>query len=151
MEISAQLQDKGIYYAYPLRKSQQYRSEFIQFMRVSCLITILLIATLQLLLAMPTHGQDMTVEKVTVTLKQQALTYAFKQIEEQTTLRFYYRKAEVAKLDKLNLVAGRRTIERTLLELLHNTNFSFRQVDQSILIETGRQLPNVKKGSTAGY
>ena len=144
MEISAKMQNKGTYYAYPLYKSQQYRSTFIHFMRVSCLTTALLIATLQLLLAIPTHGQDITVEKVTVTLKQQALTDAFKQIEEQTTLRFYYRKAEIAKLDKLNLVAARRTIERTLLELLHNTGFSFRQVDQSILIETGWQSPKVK-------
>jgi outer membrane receptor protein involved in Fe transport len=146
MEISAKMQDEGMYYARLFTKSQQYRVKFIQFMRVSFLITALLIATLQLLLAVPTHGQDMTVEKVTVTLKQQELTDALKQIEQQTTLRFFYRKAEIDKLDKLNLAPVRRTIERTLFELLHNTGFSFRQVDQKILIETNGQLPNAKIG-----
>jgi hypothetical protein len=133
MEISAIKQDEGMHYAHPFNKSQQYRLNFIQFMRVSFLITALLIATLQLLLAVPTHGQDMTVEKVTVRLKQQDLTDALKQIEQQTTLRFFYRKAEVDKLAKLNLAPERRTIERTLFELLHNTGFSFRQIDQNIL------------------
>jgi len=144
MEISAKMQDEGMYYARPFNKSQQYRLNFIQFMRVSFLITALLIATLQLLLAVPTHGQDMTVEKVTVRLKQQELTDAFKQIEQQTTLRFFYRKAEVGKLAKLNLAPASRTIERTLFELLQNTSFSFRQVDQNILIETSGQSSNVK-------
>jgi len=113
-------------------------------MRVSFLITAMLVATLQLLLTVPTHGQDMTVEKVTVSLKQQELKAAFKQIEQQTTLRFFYRNAEVDKLDKLNLAPARRTIERTLFELLHNTSFTFRQLDQNILIETNSQQQNIK-------
>lgn len=146
MEISAQKQDEGMYYARPFSKSQQYRLNFIRFMRVSFLVTFLLVTTLQLLFAVPTHGQDMTVEKVTVGLKQQELTDALKQIEQQTTLRFYYRKAEVDKIDKLNLAPVRRTIERTLFELLYNTGFSFRQIDQNILIETSGQLPNATIG-----
>ncbi len=146
MEISAKMQDEGMYYARPLSKSKQHQLNFKQFVRVSFLITALLITTLQLLLAVPIHGQDMTVEKVTVGLKQQELTDAFKQIEQQTTLRFFYRKAEIDKIDKLNLVPVRRTIERTLFELLHNTGFSFRQINQHILIETNGQLPNTNIG-----
>lgn len=144
MNISAQKQERGRYYAFTFTSIQQHRLNFIQFMRVSFLITALLIATLQLLLAVPTHGQDMTIEKVTVKLKQQELTDAFKQIEQQTSLRFFYRKAEVDKLAKLNLAPASRTIERTLFELLNNTRFSFRQVDQNILVEANRQSPNVK-------
>ncbi|CAM3741314.1 hypothetical protein MUGA111182_06375 [Mucilaginibacter galii] len=144
MNFSAQKQEPGWYYASGFTKSQQYQLFFLQFMRVSILITALLIATLQLLLAVPTHGQDMTVEKVTVSLNQQELTTALKQIEQQTTLRFFYRKAEVDKLDKLNLPPARRTIERTLFELLHNRGFSFRQLDQNILIETNSQPQNIQ-------
>ncbi|MES2278635.1 MAG: outer membrane beta-barrel protein [Bacteroidota bacterium] len=144
MNFSAQKQKRGSYYASVFTKLQQYKLNIKPFMRVSFLITALLISTLQLLLAVPTHGQDMTVEKVTVSLKQQELTNAFKQIEQQTTLRFFYRKAEVDKLAKLNLAPERRTIERTLFELLHNTSFTFRQIDQNILIETNGQSPNVK-------
>ncbi|RZK31487.1 MAG: hypothetical protein EOO61_17965, partial [Hymenobacter sp.] len=144
MNFSAQKQEPGRYYASIFTGLQQYKLNFLQFMRVSILITALLIATLQLLLAVPTHGQDMTVEKVTLSLKQQELTTAFKQIEQQTTLRFFYRKAEVDKLDKLNLAPARRTIERTLFELLHNTSFTFRQLDQNILIETNSQPQNIK-------
>jgi hypothetical protein len=144
MNFSAQKQEQGRYYASSFTKLQQYQLVLLQFMRVSILITALLIATLQLLLAVPTHGQDMTVERVTVSLKQQELTTAFKQIEQQTTLRFFFRKAEVDKLDKLSLLPARRTIERTLFELLQNTGFSFRQLDQNILIETNSQPQNIK-------
>ena len=142
MNFSAQKQEPGRYCASSFTKLQQYKLLLLQFMRVSILITALLIATLQLLLAVPTHGQDMTVEKVTVSLNQQELITAFKQIEQQTTLRFFYRKAEVDKLYKLSLPPARRTIERTLFELLYNTSFSFRQLDQNILIETNSQLQN---------
>ncbi len=142
MNFSAQKQEPGRYYAPSFTGLQQYKLTFLQFMRISILITVLLIATLQLLLAVPTHGQDMTVEKVTVSLKQQGLTTAFKQIEQQTNLRFFYRKAEVDKLANLSLPPARRTIERTLFELLHNTSFSFRQLDQNILIETNLQPQN---------
>jgi hypothetical protein len=144
MNFSAQKQEPGRYYASSFTKLQQYKLISLQFVRISILITALLIATLQLLQAVPTHGQDMTVEKVTVSLKQQELTTAFKQIEKQTTLRFFYRKAEVDKLDRLSLPPARRTIERTLFELLHNTTFSFRQLDQNILIETNSQPQNIQ-------
>jgi hypothetical protein len=144
MKFSAIMQDVGMYCARPWNKSRQYRLKFIQFMRFSFLISTFLITTIQLVLAVPTHGQDMTVEKVTVRLKQQAVTDAFKQIEQQTNLRFFYRKAEIDRLGKLNLTAARRTIERTLFELLQNTDFSFSQIDQKILIKRSGQLSNAK-------
>ncbi len=144
MIFSAQKQEQGSYYAFGFTKLQQYWLVFSQFMRVSFLTIALLIAAFQLLLAVPTHGQDMTVEKVTVSLNRQELITAFKQIEQQTSLRFFYRKADVDKLDNLSLPPARRTIERTLFELLRNSSFSFRQLDQNILIESNSQSQNVQ-------
>jgi hypothetical protein len=102
-----------------------------QLMRVSIVAVILLLTTFQLLFALPGNAQDMTVETVSVGLKNQPLEAAIRQIEQQTTLRFFYRKSEINTLNNLTLPIGRRTIEQTLYQLLQNTSFTFRQVDQN--------------------
>jgi hypothetical protein len=119
-----------------------------QLMRVSIIVTIILLTTVQLLLAFNVKGQDMTIEKVTVGLKGEPLEVAIKQIEHQTTLRFFYRKAEINMLNKLNLPVDSRTIEQTLYDLLQNTYFTFRQVDQNILIQVNDQSTMIKRKVT---
>lgn len=136
MNFSAQKQEQGHYCAQP--------KNIIQLMRISLLVIVLLSASFQLLFAGGLRAQDMSVEKVTVSLNHQELTSAFKQIEQQTTLRFFYRKAEVSKLNELSLSPARRTIEQTLFELLNNTGFTFRQIDQNILIERKVNSQNTK-------
>ncbi len=110
-----------------------------QLMRVSIIVAFIILTSLQLLLAGSVKAQDMTVEEVSVGLKDQSLETAIKQIEQQTTLRFFYRHSEINSLNNLTLPTIRRTIEQTLYALLQNTNFSFRQIDQNILIEVNPQ------------
>lgn len=110
-----------------------------QLMRVSVVVTLIIVTTFQVLLATSTKGQDMRIDKVTIGLRDENLAGGIKKIEQQTSLRFYYRKADIKTLTGLNLPVGTRTVEQTLKELLQNTFFSFRQIDGNILVERNSQ------------
>jgi len=110
-------------------------------MRISILITIIIITTLSELLALPVEGQNIAADKVYVGLKNESLETAIKKIEQQTSLRFFYRKKEIKSFTNLTLSPETRTIEQTLRELFQNTFFSFRQVDKNILISKSDSLP----------
>ena len=144
MIFSATMQEQGNLCALTSGNKFIYYPNIKQFMRISILLISIIIISFQLLFAASVKGQDMTVEKVVVGLKQESLEAAMKQIEQQTTLRFFYRKADVKALPALTLAADRRTIEQTLFELLQNTGFSFRQVDQNILIQAGKSSADSK-------
>jgi len=135
MNFSAKMQEWGNLCVHTCKKAFTYYPTIKQFMRISILVTTIVLITLQLLFAFPGKSQDITVEKVVIGLQQQSLESAIKQIEKQTTLRFFYRKAEIKAFSSMNFPLESRTVERTLYELLQNTSFSFRQIDQSILIE----------------
>lgn len=112
-------------------------------MRVSLIVTLITLTTIQLLPATSTRGQDMRTDSVTISMQEESLAAGLKKIEQQTSLRFYYRQADIQMLTGLNLPAGTRTIEKTLNELLQHTSFSFRQVDSKILLE--------RKNNQTGY
>ncbi|MGQ7856253.1 outer membrane beta-barrel protein [Pedobacter sp. WC2501] len=110
-----------------------------QLMRVSGIVVILLSTTFGVLIAKPGRGQDMSTEKVSIGLRYESLISGLEKIERQTSLRFFYRKADVKALKSLNLPFRVRTVQETLNELLHNTFFSFRQIDGNILLERNNQ------------
>lgn len=115
-------------------------------MRVSIIIFLFTLISLQFLMAVPVNGQKMSDHKVTFKLKDESLLSGIKKIEAQTKFRFYYRKSEVKEITDLNLSFSTRTVENTLYELLKNTDFSFRQIDNSILIEKRQQTGHMLKG-----
>lgn len=106
-----------------------------QLMRISGIVTIILLTTFQVLFATSGKGQSMVTEQVTIGLQHESLSTGLKKIEQQTPLRFYYRKADVKPLTNLSLPIASRTVQATLNELLRNTFFSFRQIDRNILLE----------------
>ncbi|QXU43285.1 outer membrane beta-barrel family protein [Pedobacter sp. D749] len=106
-----------------------------QLMRVSGIVIILLSTTVGVLHANSSKGQDMATEKVTIGLQYESLTTGLEKIEQQTSLRFFYRKADVKVIKSLSLPVRVRTVQETLNELLRNTFFSFRQIDGNILLE----------------
>ncbi len=134
MKISAMMRKTGALYAL-------LTGNFLirQLMRISGIVTIILLTTFQVLMATSGKGQDMRNDKVTIGLKDDDLVTALKRIEHQTSLRFYYRKADIKAINRLNMSVETRTIEQTLNELLNNTFFSFRQIDGNILIERSKQ------------
>ena len=141
MNISAIMRKPGVLYACTAGNKQNRSLLIRQLMRISILITIIIITTLSALLALPVEGQNMAADKVYVGLKNESLETAIKKIEQQTSLRFFYRKKEIKSFTNLTLSPETRTIEQTLHELFQNTFFSFRQVDKNILISKSDSLP----------
>ncbi|MBO9611411.1 MAG: TonB-dependent receptor [Dyadobacter sp.] len=104
-------------------------------MRISVIVTSIVLTIFQSLFATATRGQDMHSDMVTIGLRDESLASGLKKIEQQTSLRFYYRKAEIKSFANLTLPVATRTIEQTLQELLQDTFLSFRQIEGNILIE----------------
>jgi outer membrane receptor protein involved in Fe transport len=135
MNISAKMRKQGGLYT-RISGAIGLKKPFIfQLMRVSLVVTFIILSTFQLLLATTTKGQNMRSEMVTIGMQDESLASGLKKMEQQTPLRFYYRKAEIKSLTNLTLPVASRTIEQTLQELLQNTFLSFRQIEGNILIE----------------
>lgn len=144
MNFSAKLWKQG---ALCLVRILFHEQIFIWLMRVSLVISFFLITSFELLLAMSSKAQDISKDKVNISLRDESLVSGLKQIEQQTSLRFFYRKAELKKLPDLTLPPATRTVENALQLLLANTFLSFREVEGSILIEkSDLQTPYQIKG-----
>lgn len=139
MKISAKMRNMGLVYAYICHAIQSNKLFLIWVMRVSLFISFLLMISFQFIFAVPVHGQSMNSYEVSMQLKNESLLSGIKKIEAQTTLRFYYRKADISEVRNISLAKNTRTIEQTLTELLKNTDFSFRQIDNNILVEKRQQ------------
>ena len=139
MNISAKMRTPGGLYACLSGAIESNKPFIRQLMRLSVVVTLIILTTFQVLLATSTRGQNMHTDKVTIGLRDESLASGLKKIEQQTSLRFYYRKADIKMLTGLNLPLGTRTVEQTLQELLQNTFFTFRQIDGNILLETNDQ------------
>lgn len=143
MNFSASMQEPGnLYTTRLLFKNPLTRL----LMRISLIVTFTFISCINLLQASPARSQSMSTEKVTVGLKGESLKDAIRKIEQQTSLRFYYRNADIKNLTDISLPAETRTVEQILNEMLHPTFLSFRQIDNNILIEKPAQTPYQIKG-----
>ena len=108
-------------------------------MRISLIAILIVLTTTGLLLASTANGQSIQTDKVCVELKDESLVKGINKIEQQTSLRFYYRKSEIKEITNLNLSLQNRTIAQALQEMLKDTFFSFRQIDGHVLIERNKQ------------
>lgn len=144
MNFSAKLWKRG---ALCLVRILSHKQNFIWLMRVSLVVSFFLITSFELLLAMSSKAQNIYTDKVNINLQDESLLSGLKQIEDQTSLRFFYRKADLKKIPSLTLPPATRTVENALQLLLANTFLSFREVEGSILIEkSDLQTPYQIKG-----
>ncbi len=104
-------------------------------MHFKSLFPVIITAVVLLLQPLFGSGQSIATEKVTLSLKDENLAAAIKKIEQQSVFRFFYRDADIAPVNHLNLDNGTRTIEQTLSTVLQNTELSFRQMEHHILLE----------------
>ena len=127
------------------------KSIILKFMRISFAVIFITMLSVQLLSAAVSSAQDMHTEKVTIALKRESLETAIHKIEQQTALRFYYRKADIRHINNLYLPETASSVEQILQALLQNTFISFRQVDQNILLQKNQfQIPYEIKGRVVG-
>jgi len=138
MKISAKRRNAETFFV-PIKITTKHLNIIRQIMRVSLFVFVLILSSLQVLLAVSVKGQDMATQKVSVKLNNENLESAFVQIEKQSGFIFYYRKEDVKFLNHLSLPANFRAIDETLSLLLQNTVLNYKQVDGHILIQRDEQ------------
>lgn len=146
MKNSAILWNMGTTCAYLARVLLLNRHFIIWLMRVSTVVFLFILISFQVLLAVPVSSQSMRDYKVSLKLEDESLLTGIKRIEEQSIFRFYYRKSEIKRITDLNIAFRTRTVENTLYELLKNTGFSFRQINNNILLKKQQQVAYMLKG-----
>ncbi|EHQ25214.1 SusC/RagA family TonB-linked outer membrane protein [Mucilaginibacter paludis] len=105
-----------------------------QIMRISLCTAILVITTLHLLLATSVSGQKVADVSVTISLENESFESAIKKIESATKFRFIYRDQDLKTFSKLNLPAEKRTVAQTLDLLFKNSAYTYKQLNNSIMI-----------------
>ncbi|HKZ68195.1 MAG TPA: carboxypeptidase-like regulatory domain-containing protein, partial [Chitinophagaceae bacterium] len=109
------------------------KSNLVLIMRVSFFMMSILAFSTQILLAKNTAGQSIEETFITLELKNESLTTAFKKIEKLTDYLFAYQRQQVDGY-KVSIERAKRSVSSTLQLLLKNTELSFRQVGNSIII-----------------
>ena len=110
------------------------KSNLVFIMRVSFLIIFLVAFSAQLLLAKNTAGQSADETFITLELKSVSLAAAFKKIEKLTDYLFAYQPRQVNSFADVSITKGTRSVAATLKLILVNTNLSYRQAGNSIII-----------------
>ncbi|MES3019288.1 MAG: SusC/RagA family TonB-linked outer membrane protein [Bacteroidota bacterium] len=118
-------------------------------MRIGFIFVAVLLTTAQLLLALPVSSQKISTVEVKLELKNETLLAAFKKIEQQTPFRFVYRKGDLMAIPAKSIRASTYTVEQALNLLLENTDFSYKQIDNNVLIGANDAQPAAKAESKA--
>ena len=132
------------------------KSNLVLIMRVSFLMISILAFSAQVLLAKNTSGQSIEETFITLELKNESLTTAFKKIEKLTDYLFAYQRQQVDGY-KVSIEKAKRSVSSTLELLLKNTDLSFRQVGNSIIIyqKNGKAIASfnneVEKSAAEGF
>lgn len=116
--------------------SSDRRKLIIQIMRIGFISIALLLISLQMLLALPAKSQKISSVEVKLELRNETLLSAFKKIEQQTSFRFVYRKGQLISIPSKNISESTYTVEQVLNMLLENTDLSYKQVDNNVLIQS---------------
>ena len=103
-------------------------------MRIGSIILSVFFLGTQLLSASPGLGQKIEDVPVTLELKNESLQAALKKIEKNTGFFFAYQTQQVAPFKSIDLPKQTRSISATLKLILANTNLSFRQDKNYIIL-----------------
>ncbi len=126
--------------ALSLRQRQRYRL-LIFLMRVSCTYIVLMVLSLQVLLANKGRGQNLDQIKVTIGLQNENLKTLFDQIEVQTGLSFAFTPMDIEGAPTVSLPRATRSVKSTLDLALVGTYLRYEQVNQNVIVSKGE--PNV--------
>lgn len=105
-----------------------------QLMRISIVFIAILLTSLQMLMATPGLGQGAETTEITLALNGESLETGLKKIEDLTEFRFVYRNEDIRDIDALHLDHAKRTVARTLLLMLDGTPFTYKEMNNNILI-----------------
>lgn len=105
-------------------------------MRLLCLLLSVGYTSLQLLMAGPVRGQDLSEVRVSLELKDEPLRNAFTKIERQTGFRFAYNRQQVDGYLHISLARANYTVQKAMELMLSNTQLNFRLIGNKIIITT---------------
>jgi TonB-linked SusC/RagA family outer membrane protein len=120
-------------------------------MKLSCLFLISFSLGMDLLIAAPGRAQSLETARLTVTLKNEPLKKAFRQIEAQTVFRCAYVESQIASF-RLTLPGKSRTLKNTLDLLVANISLKY-EVRGNTIIFLEKDEPageNSKEAQTGG-
>ncbi|MFT4156239.1 TonB-dependent receptor [Parafilimonas sp.] len=100
----------------------------------SIAFTFLLATSFQLLFATPSRSQSIDEFTISFNLHNEDLPDALKKIEAASPFHFMYRYDEVKNIKNINLSAKKLTVAEALQKILANTVFTYKQVNNQILI-----------------
>jgi TonB-linked SusC/RagA family outer membrane protein len=114
--------------------------KLIFMMKVNTLVLIIALLTLGSLKASFVFGQRLSEVTVSIQLNNSSLQTALSKIEQQTDFRFAYRKSDISNIKNLNLSEANRTVQQLLEQLLSGTGLSYKQVNNSIIIQEAKPV-----------
>src|ERR1700754_3256596 len=112
----------------------QTKKRLLYFMRVSFIVILCFLCSIQLLSARDASGQDMNKVYISLELKGEPLITALEKIQQLTPFQFAYNKREVKRIQNLSLAGGRLSVHAILEMLLVNTRLRYEQVGNTIVI-----------------
>ncbi|HXO75540.1 MAG TPA: STN domain-containing protein, partial [Puia sp.] len=107
-------------------------------MRISFVILLCFLCSIQLLSARDASGQDMNKVYISLELKDEPLMTALEKIQQMTPFMFAYNKREIKRIHSLTLGGGSRSVHSILETLLLNTRLRYEQVGNTIVISSVR-------------
>ncbi|RFS18904.1 SusC/RagA family TonB-linked outer membrane protein [Chitinophaga silvatica] len=105
-----------------------------QFMRLNVMAAFITLASTQLLVAAPSHGQSIAATKVTFSVQHESLKSALTRIEHLTEIRFLYNQEQVSTYNNISIPKGTRSVEEQVQLLLAGTPLKYRTVNDHIII-----------------
>ena len=103
-------------------------------MRIGVVATVLLLTSIQFILASPASGQSIEDVYVKIELHNESIVQAFHKIESQSRFRFMYRREDLQQFRSINMAYAEKSVAEVLKALLANSTLSFKQLNSQILI-----------------
>ena len=88
----------------------QTKKRLLYFMRISFVILLCFLCSIQLLSARDASGQDMNKVYISLELKDEPLMTALEKIQQMTPFMFAYNKREIKRIHSLPLGGGSRSV-----------------------------------------
>jgi TonB-linked SusC/RagA family outer membrane protein len=124
-------------------KDRNFDSILTFAMRAGVFYMVLVVVSMEMLVAMPGGAQDLEQLRVTVELHDGDFKTLFEQIQSQTPLLFAYQSAQLDSIHHLTISKQLRSVKETLDLAFAGTNLSYRAVNNSVIVFKKEPAPPV--------
>ncbi len=111
------------------------RPHFYTLMKISLYSFIILLASLQVILADISRAQDIREMRITFGVENTSLKHALQKLQKESGYNVFYLSPKVTPYKGITLATETRTVQLTLELLLRDTPFSFQQEGKTIILQ----------------